>query len=217
MQRPIKVTEHTTSLRQDCPYDIIVMGTSMGGLHALEVLLAGLPKRFLMPLVIVQHRHKSSDDSLSVFLQSQCNLPLSEAEDKEAIAPGHVYLAPPDYHLMVEKGRFALSTEAPVCYARPSINVLFESAADAYGQRAIGVILTGASEDGAEGIACIKANGGLAIVQEPTTAASPTMPKAALMALQKQHSPDASVVTDWILPLCDIVPLIVNLCHPTPR
>lgn len=217
MRQPIKVTEHTTSLREGCPYDIIVIGTSMGGLHALEVLLTGLPKQFLLPVAIAQHRHKTSDDALSVFLQQQCNLPLSEAEDKEVIAPGHVYLAPPDYHLMVETGCFALSTEAPVFHARPSINLLFESAADAYGKRAIGVILTGASEDGARGIACIKANGGLAIVQEPTTAESPTMPKAALLALQQQRSPDVSVVTDWILPLCEIAPLIVNLCHPTLR
>lgn len=201
---------------EDCPYQIVVVGTSLGGLDALEVLLAGLPKNLPVAVAIAQHRHKDSDESLSIFLQQQCALPLTEAEDKKVIMPGRVYLAPADYHLLVETwqlGRdyqgeyrrsertFALSTEAPVCHARPSINVLFESAADAYEQRAIGVILTGSSQDGAEGLARIKALGGLAIVQEPTTAQSPILPKAAI----------AAVAIDWILPLSDIAPLIVKL------
>ena len=199
---------------KDCPFKIVVIGTSLGGLHALQVLLPGLPKNFPLSVVIVQHRHKDSDDSLSVFLQQYCSLPLTEAEDKEAIAPGRVYLAPPDYHLLVEVGHFALSTEAPVKQARPSIDVLFESAADAYGGRVIGVILTGASNDGSQGLLRIKSQGGLAIVEEPTTAESPTMPKAALATLQ-QHplSPDAAFASYWILPLRDIAPFIVNLCH----
>jgi two-component system chemotaxis response regulator CheB len=190
----------------------------LGGLHALEVLLAGLPKNLSVPVVIAQHRHKDSDDSLCAFLQHQCALPLKEAEDKEIILPGWVYLAPADYHLLVEAGysprdgqdspwvsapTFALSTEAPVLYARPSINVLFESAADAYGEKVIGVILTGASNDGSQGLAKIKSYGGLTIVQDPTSAASPTMPEAAIN----------TVAVDWILPLCDIAPLIINLCH----
>lgn len=187
--------------------EIVVIGTSLGGLRALEVLLAGLPKNFAVPMAITQHRHKDSDDYLSVFLQGRCALPLTEAEDKEAIMPGRVYLAPADYHLLVEAGRFALSTEAPVSHARPSINVLFESAADAYAEGVIGVILTGASDDGSQGLAKIKAHGGLAIAQEPTTAESPTMPKAAI----------AAVAVDWIVPLKDIAPLLVNLCHPSRR
>jgi two-component system, chemotaxis family, protein-glutamate methylesterase/glutaminase len=203
--------------------EIIVIGTSLGGLHALEVLLAGLPKNLQVPVAIAQHRHKDSDNSLCVFLQAQCALPIKEAEDKEAIMPGCIYLAPADYHLLVEAGdlredwqskhqagarhTFALSTEAPVLYARPSINVLFESAAEAYGKKVLGVILTGASNDGTQGLLKIKANGGLAVVQDPTTAASPTMPKAAI----------AAVAVDWILPLRDIAPLIVNLCHSALR
>lgn len=189
------------------PYALIVVGTSLGGLRALEILLAGFPKRFSVPVAIVQHRHKDSDDSLSTFLQRQCTLFVVEAEDKETIVPGRVYLAPADYHLLVEAKHLALSTEAPVFYARPSIDVLFESAADAYAERVIGVILTGASQDGTQGLAKIKANGGLAIVQEPTTAESKTMPKAAI----------ASVAVDWILPLDEIAPLLVNLCHPALR
>lgn len=205
-----------------CPYELVVVGASLGGLHALEVLLAGLSKSFSVPMAIAQHRHKNSDDSLSVVLQRQCALPVTEVEDKEVIAPGRVYLAPADYHLLVERSQtqrdwqgehrvsvptFALSTEAPVLYARPSIDVLFESAADAYGEKVIGVLLTGASNDGTQGLARIKANGGLAIVQEPKTACCATMPEAAI----------AAVAIDWILPLNDIASLIVNLCYPALR
>lgn len=209
-----KEIENTTHLNK-CSYDIVVVGASLGGLRALEVLLASLSENFPLPIAIAQHRHKNAD-ALGVILQRQCPLPLSEAEDKEAIAPGHIYLAPADYHLLVEVGRLALSTEAPVCHARPSIDVLFESAADAYGKRVIGVILTGASDDGAKGLATIKANGGVPIVQEPTTAQSPTMPSAAIDALQKQRS-HSGVTTEWILPLSDIATLIVNLCYPALR
>jgi two-component system chemotaxis response regulator CheB len=198
---------------RDCPYKIVVVGTSLGGLHALQILLPSLPKSFPLPVAIVQHRHKESNDSLSVFLQGYCALPLTEAEDKEAIVPGRVYLAPPDYHLLVEEGHFALSTEAAVCHARPSIDVLFESAADAYAQGVIGVILTGASHDGSQGLLKIQAQGGLAIIEEPTTAQSPTMPKAALAALQQQRSSNTVVTAYWILPLRDIAPFLVNLCH----
>lgn len=202
------------------PYELIVVGASLGGLHALEVLLKGLPKDFPVPMAIAQHRHKASDNSLSVVLQRQCTLPIIEVEDKDLIMPGQVYLAPADYHLLVEASQtqwgsqgeyrtsiptLALSTEAPVLYARPSIDVLFESAADAYGEKVIGVILTGASNDGTQGLASIKANGGLTIVQEPSNACCATMPKAAI----------AAVTVDWILPLNEIAPLIVKLCHPT--
>jgi two-component system chemotaxis response regulator CheB len=193
---------------------MMVIGTSLGGLQALQILLPGLPKGFPLPVAIAQHRHKDSDDSLCVFLQQYCALPVSEAEDKEAIVPGRVYLAPPDYHLLLEGGHLALSTEAPVCHARPSIDVLFESAADAYAHRAIGVILTGASHDGSQGLLSLQSQGGLAIVQEPTTAQSPTMPKAAIAALQQQQRlPNTLYASYWILPLRDIAPFIVNLCH----
>lgn len=185
-------------------YEIIVVGTSMGGLQALEVLLSGLPAGFSVPVAIVQHRHKDSDSSLSDFLQGVCVLPLKEAEDKEEIVPGYVYLAPADYHVLVENSSFSLSTEAPVSYARPSIDVLFESAADAYAAKAIGVILTGASNDGAQGLAAIAAAGGVTVVQEPTTAYSRTMPTAAI----------AAVKADRILSLPEIAPCLVNLCCP---
>lgn len=189
-------------------FELVVVGTSLGGLSALETLLSGLPSNFPASIAIVQHRHKDSNVGLGQFLQSCSALPLQDVADKTAIVPGQVYLAPADYHLLVESvGRFALSTEMPVSYARPSIDVLFESAADAYGQRTIGIILTGSGRDGAQGLATIKAWGGLAIVQDPQTAESPMMPKAAI----------ATTAVDWILPLADIAPRLIHLCQPVIR
>lgn len=199
------------------PYKIIVIGASLGGLRALEVLLAGLPKSLNVPVAIAQHRHRDSNEALSRFLQEQCALAVVEAEDKQAIRPGCVYLAPPDYHLLVEPGHFALSTDAPVRYARPSINVLFESAADVYGKNVIGVILTGSSDDGTEGLLSIKAQGGVAIVQEPSTAESAIMPKAAIQGLQRHNHTAQARAVDWILPLGEIAPLLVNLCQSALR
>ena len=174
-------------------FELIVIGASLGGLQALETLLAGLPQAFPLPVVVVQHRHKDSSD-LVALLQKYSLLPVSEVEDKQEIRPGRVYLAPADYHLLIEAGHFALSLEAPVEYARPSIDVLFESAAEAYTERVIGVILTGASQDGARGLAKIKASGGLTVVQSPATAEGPAMPTAAIAATQ----------VDRVLPLSEI-------------
>lgn len=195
-------------------FDLVVVGTSLGGLRALEVLLAGLPKSFPASMVIVQHRHKDSEDTLSALLQQHTPLPLTEPEDKEVILPGHIYLAPADYHLLIEAPDddndrsasqqlpyFTLSIDAPVEYARPSIDVLFHSAADAYAQKVIGVILTGSNQDGVQGLAQIKASGGLTVVQAPATAESPTMPKAAINA----------VAVDWILSLVEIAPFVAKL------
>lgn len=183
-------------------FEVTVVGTSLGGLHALEVILKGLPRSLPIAVAIAQHRHKDSDGELVNALQQYSLLPVVEAEDKQAIAPGRVYLAPANYHLLVEPGYFALSTEAPVSYARPSIDVLFESAADAYGERVVGVILTGANHDGAQGLTKIKAYGGLTIVQAPNSAFSRTMPDAAI----------AAVPTAKILPLPEIAPFLVNIC-----
>nr|WP_290221232.1 chemotaxis protein CheB [Trichocoleus desertorum] len=189
-------------------FELVVVGTSLGGLSALEILLKGLPSNFPAAVAIVQHRHKDSNIGLSEFLQSCSLLPLQDAADKAAIVPGHVYLAPADYHLLVESaGWFALSTDMPVSYARPSIDVLFESAADAYGHHTIGIILTGSGGDGSQGLARIKARGGLAIVQDPQTAESQMMPKAAI----------ATTAVDWILPLADIAPRLIHLCQPVIR
>jgi len=233
----LKLARNSTAELNKKNFEIVVVGTSLGGLQALTVLLADLPPSFPLPVVIVQHRHKSSQDRLTDFLQQQTSLQITEAQDKEPIAPGRVYLAPADYHLLIESPgewdqsesendftewgtvpvepihnsnspilsratpTFALSTEGPVCYARPSIDVLFESAADAFGEKAIGIILTGANSDGSQGLAKIKAEGGLTFVEEPASALCRTMPASAI----------ANVEVDWILPLSKIAPCLVKL------
>lgn len=184
-------------------FELVVIGTSWGGLKAIEILLSGLPKKFPLAIAIVQHRQKNAGELLCELLQHHSLLPVLEVEDKQIIAPGHVYLAPADYHLLVEPGNFALSTEAPVLYSRPSIDLLFESAADAYTSRAIGVILTGANRDGALGLASLKKRGGLAIVQDPTEAESSYMPTAAIAATQ----------VDTILPLAKITSCLIELAN----
>jgi two-component system, chemotaxis family, protein-glutamate methylesterase/glutaminase len=160
--------------------EMVVMGASLGGLEALQWVLSGLSSGFPAAVAIVQHRLADVDSRLVILLRKHSHLPVSEPEDKEPIRAGHVYLAPSDYHLLVEPGTFALSTEGPVNFARPSVDVLFESAADVYGERLLGVVLTGASEDGAAGAVAIKRRGGTVLVQDPATALSPVSPRAAI-------------------------------------
>lgn len=167
------------------------------------MLLPGLGDKFPCPLVVAQHRGKETGSALRDFMQKSCRMPIEEPEDKSPIEPGRVYLAPGNYHLLVEKGHFALSTDAPVWYARPSINVLFESAADAYAETVVGVILSGANGDGALGLAAIKARGGTTVVEEPQSAAYRVMPEAAL---------SASVV-DRVLPLAEIASFLTSICQ----
>jgi two-component system chemotaxis response regulator CheB len=153
-------------------------------------------------MAVVLHRQPGPEDRLSALLERASALPVIEAEDKMPIQPGHIYLAPADYHLLVESGHLALSREEPVHYARPSVDVLFESAADAYAGRVVGVILTGASDDGAHGLARVKARGGLAIVQDPQSAEARAMPEAAI----------AAAAVDKILSLEEIGPFLVSAC-----
>ena len=161
-------------------YEIIVVGTSWGGLSAIRELISGLPPDFGLPLVVVQHRHRQSDHLLTSLLQDGTTLCVCEVEDKAPIGAGNVYVAPADYHLLIERGYFALSTDEPVQFSRPSIDVAFVSVADTYRERAVGVVLTGANADGARGLKRIHDRGGLALVQRPETAESPTMPAAAI-------------------------------------
>lgn len=161
---------------------VVVIGCSLGGLNALQLILRGLPRGFATPIVLVQHRGKHSDDALSRLLGAHSALTVREPLDKERIEAGHVYVAPADYHLLVERGTLALSTEAPVNYARPSIDVLFESAAESYSAGVIGVVLTGANHDGAAGAARIQARGGRLLVQDPDGAEARAMPLAAIAA-----------------------------------
>ena len=182
-------------------YDIVVVGTSWGGLAALRTLVAGLPDSFRMAAVLVQHRHKDSDHLLRVLLQERTALEVCEVEDKMPIEHGRVYVAPPDYHTLVEPGHFSLSTEAPVRYSRPSIDVTFSSAADSYAHRTVGIVLTGANQDGSEGLRRISDRGGMALVQDPATAESPTMPAAAVRAVPRAR----------VMPLAEMVAYVSSL------
>ena len=168
-------------------YSIVVVGTSWGGLNALRELVGKLPADFRVPTVVIQHRHRESNHLLSTFLQERTTLVVAEVEDKMPIEPGTVFIAPADYHLLVDRGSFALSTDAPVRYSRPSIDVTFYSAADAYGSASVGVILTGANSDGSRGLRRIFDRGGLTFVQDPLTAESPTMPSAAIRCVPDAH------------------------------
>jgi len=188
-------------------FEIVLIGASYGGLSALQTVLPELSSDFPLPIVIVQHRKKDGDDGLCEYLRKRSRLPLVEPNDKEKVEPGHVYLAPRDYHLLIEESIFALSTESPVGFARPSIDVAFSSAADVYRERAVGLILTGANADGARGLARIKAMGGLALVQDPQSAESRAMPEAAIAATR----------VDSILSLAEIAPFLNELCHPSQR
>lgn len=163
-------------------FGIVVVGVSAGGLLALRTLVSGLPAGFDIPVAIVQHRSRDSE-LLCELLQECSHLEVTEASDKEGIERGRVYVAPPDYHLIVEPGYFALSTDEPVRFSRPSIDVMFASAADAYGVDAIGVVLTGANSDGSRGLRKIVDRGGHAIVQDPATAEVKVMPAQALKAV----------------------------------
>jgi two-component system chemotaxis response regulator CheB len=192
---------------QGVGYDIAVVGTSWGGLAALRTLVAGLPKEFMMAVTLVQHRHKDSDHLLRVLLQERSSLAVCEVEDKMPIEHGRVYVAPPDYHTLVERGHFSLSTEAPVRYSRPSIDVTFLSAADSYAHRTVGIVLTGANADGAEGLRRISDRGGMALVQDPDTAESKVMPEAATRMVPRAK----------VMPLEEIVSFLAALPAGVPE
>jgi len=138
-----------------------------------------------MAVTVIQHRHRDSDHLLRTLLQERSTLRVCEVEDKMPLEHGHIYVAPPNYHTLVEPGHFSLSTEAPVRFSRPSIDVTFSSAADSYTHRTVGVVLTGANADGAEGLRRISDRGGLALVQDPDGAESPVMPTAARTAVPR--------------------------------
>lgn len=170
--------------------ELVAIGASWGGLYAIGSVLETLPADFRAAVVIAQHRSSDSHEGqLAQLLDARCALDVGEAEDKQALAPGTVLVAPADYHLLVESGSVALSVDPPLHFSRPSIDVLLGSAADAYGERAAGVVLTGANADGADGLARIARRRGAAIVQDPDTAARREMPDAALAA-----TPTARVV-----------------------
>jgi two-component system chemotaxis response regulator CheB len=166
-------------------YQAIVIGTSAGGLFALSNILTILPPDYPIPVIIAQHRSKDQPHLLEEVLQSKCRIRIKQADEKEKVESAFVYIAPPDYHLLIEEDRtFSLSCDPPVNHSRPSIDVLFETAALAFGKTLIGIILTGANGDGARGIATIKKMGGITIAQDPADAQFPVMPEAAIATNQ---------------------------------
>jgi two-component system chemotaxis response regulator CheB len=185
-------------------YEAIVIGVSSGGMNAMKIMFSLLPKNFRTPIIIVQHIGARSDGHFIKLLNKQSNVSIKEADEKEKIENGTVYIAPPNYHLMIESdATFSLTIEERVNYARPAIDVLFESAAIAYKDKLIGVILTGSSSDGSLGLKKIKEYGGLAIAQDPKTAESGYMPAAAIAVVQM----------DFILSLEEIIKLLIKIDH----
>jgi len=189
-------------------YDIVVMGGSAGGFKAFTAILGALPTGFSLPLLLVQHLHREDDGAFTRHLENSVSLPVTEAVDKERIEPGRVYVAPADYHMLVERdGTIALSTEGKVNWSRPSIDVLFESASRAYGERVIGIILSGASSDGAEGIRAIRSAGGFTIAQNPDSAEYPFMPRSAI---------ETGAVVQ-IMTVEEIIVTVAGMCRPHSR
>lgn len=183
-------------------YQLVVIGGSAGATAALIQLLPVFPADYPWPIAVVQHLHPLQDGYFVERFAHKCALTIKEADDKEPIKAGYVYFAPPNYHLLIEDDKtFSLSIDEKVNYSRPSIDVLFESAADVYAPWLVGVILTGANNDGAQGLRRIKEKGGLVIAQDPTTAESPYMPRAAIEATAVDH----------ILPLGDMGRLLAEL------
>jgi two-component system, chemotaxis family, protein-glutamate methylesterase/glutaminase len=163
--------------------DAVVIGASAGGVEVLSALLSVIPANCRVSFFVVVHIPRERPSLLPEVFGSRCALPVREAEDKEPVQPGTVYFAPPDYHMLIDKGpALALSGDEPVHFSRPSIDVLFDSAADIYGERLMGIILTGANQDGAEGLAAIGLAGGRTVVQDPETAAVAYLPQAAIQA-----------------------------------
>ena len=183
-------------------YQAIVIGASAGGLAALAKIFAVLPEDFPLPIIIAQHLHLSQDDGYLNYFKGRTILQVKDPDDKEKIKQGHIYFAPPNYHLLIEKDKtLSLSIDPKVKYSRPSIDVLFESAADVYSSLLIGIILTGANDDGATGLKAIKERNGLTIVQDPLTAEVEYMPQAAISAVEVDH----------ILPISEIGPFLCSL------
>lgn len=185
----------------DRAYEAVVIGVSAGGMRALEVILPLLPAKYALAVLIVQHRSKTSGDFLYNYLDELCSLKVLEAEEKTVVTAGNIYFAPPGYHLQVEMDKcLSLSVDPPVNFSRPSVDVLFETAAEAYGDKLVGVVLTGANADGARGLVRIQELGGLTIIQNPADSEAPQMPEAAIGA----------VGGDYVLSLGEIGKLLAS-------
>lgn len=190
------------------PVSAIGIGCSAGGLDVLHHILPGLPVDLCVPVVVIAHMGPSPDNPILEALKRHCRLPVVEAEERRKVAPGTIHVCPPDYHLLVEADHtFALSADGKINNSRPSIDAFLDSAADCWGNGLLAVLLTGASVDGARGMAAVKAAGGTCVVQDPGTAFAPIMPQAAI---------DAGAA-DWVLPPDGIAELIISLCPPNRR
>lgn len=183
--------------------EVVAVGASLGGLRALRALLSALPAELGCSVLIAQHRPSDPDSRLCELLSSRCKLPVVEPEDKTRLEPNRVYVAPSDYHMLVDRGGLALSVDAPVMFSRPSIDVLFESVADAYGPGAVAVVLTNSSEDCAAGASAIKRAGGRVYVEDPASAESPVGPLAVMR----------STPVDGVMPLEKLGPMLADLCR----
>ncbi|MFN9472208.1 chemotaxis protein CheB [Acidovorax sp.] len=178
-------TRHPPGARR---FDAIVIGGSAGAIDAISTILPALQAQIRAAVLVTLHLPREAPSLLPEIFRPRCALRTAEAQDKEPIEAGTVYFAPPDYHLLVDAGpRLALSVDEPVHFSRPSIDVLFESAADTYGERLLGMLLSGANQDGARGMAAIGAAGGLCVVQAPASAAMSTMPQSALDLMAPHH------------------------------
>jgi two-component system, chemotaxis family, protein-glutamate methylesterase/glutaminase len=178
----------------------IVIGASAGGLKALRALLEKIPSEFTIPILIVQHIGSDSENSWIYITNEKSKIMVKEGEDKEQIMEGHVYIAPPDYHMLVEYDKtLALSKDERVNYSRPSIDVLFESAAAVYGKDLAGIVLTGSNHDGSKGLGKIKENGGITIVQDPAEAEYKEMPEAAIRTGKADHIITLQAISDYLI------------------
>ncbi len=192
---------HTTTQ----PIEAVVIGASAGGVQALLTVLSRLPRSLRLCVIVVLHLPEDRESQLAEIFQYRLPIAVREAADKEPVTPGTLYFAGPGYHLSVEMDRtFSLSSEEPVHYSRPAIDILMESAADVYGAALAGILLTGANKDGAAGMARIQQQGGLTVVQDPAEAEAPTMPEAAIRSLKP----------DFILKLAGIRDLLLELDQP---
>ncbi|MGY4533473.1 two-component system chemotaxis response regulator CheB [Pseudomonas sp. TE3786] len=182
--------------------EAVVVGASAGGVQALLQIFAGLGADYRLPVIAVLHMPDDRRSQLAEVFQQRLGIRVKEADDKESLQGGTLYFAAAGYHLLIENDRsFSLSREEPLHFSRPSIDVLFETAADVYGEGLMGILLTGANEDGAQGMATIKRCGGLTVVQDPQDAQVPTMPQAAL----------ALHPADFVLPIPGIHALLAEL------
>lgn len=183
-------------------YQAVVVGLSSGGMEAMKKIFPALPKDFGIPVVVVQHLSPLSDSQWISIVDKSCALRIKEADEKEKIERGNIYIAPPNYHLLIETDHtFSLSTEERVSYARPSIDVLFETAADAYRDGLIGIVLTGSNHDGSAGLKAVRRYGGLCIVQDPEEAFSSYMPATALATVEPDHVLTLENIIDLLLKL----------------